>query len=177
MTHRENCTPEVEKQLNIFGTKPGMKVLELGPYTDIYFKKKFVHEREMKYTSIDRFQCNGEGCYIGLMEALPFPANSFDVVFACHAFEHTERPVDTIREAHRVLRPGGLLLFITPPHGEHHIIKADHDHINVATEIQLKRFLMYVGGWKEFEVYTQTEHPEWSLIPQDYNVITWAKKQ
>ncbi len=40
---------------------------------------------------------------------LPFDDGSFDVVFAHQVLQHLARPVDMLREAHRVLRPGGIV--------------------------------------------------------------------
>ncbi len=41
--------------------------------------------------------------------ALPFDADSFDVVYAHQVLQHVARPVDALREMFRVLRPGGLV--------------------------------------------------------------------
>ena len=43
-------------------------------------------------------------------KALPFPAGSFDVVFSNTILHHIPEPIDLLREARRVLRPGGCLL-------------------------------------------------------------------
>lgn len=43
-------------------------------------------------------------------EALPFPDNTFDVVTCLEALEFMENDETVLREAARVLRPGGLLL-------------------------------------------------------------------
>ncbi len=40
---------------------------------------------------------------------LPFDDASFDVVFAHQVLQHVARPLDALREAHRVLRSGGLI--------------------------------------------------------------------
>ncbi len=49
-----------------------------------------------------------------MAEALPFPDASFDLVILDNVLEHvTDRP-GTLREIHRVLRPGGLLYMVTP---------------------------------------------------------------
>lgn len=53
-----------------------------------------------------------------LSDALPFPAEAFDVVFASWLLEHLERPLRTLGQIRRVLRPGGAFVFITP-NGQH----------------------------------------------------------
>lgn len=41
--------------------------------------------------------------------ALPYPDNAFDVVYAHQVLQHVARPVEALREMHRVLRSGGLV--------------------------------------------------------------------
>jgi SAM-dependent methyltransferase len=52
---------------------------------------------------------------LGRAEALPFAADSFDVIMATYTFEHLERPFDVILDCGRVLRPGGRLFISFPP--------------------------------------------------------------
>jgi SAM-dependent methyltransferase len=56
-------------------------------------------------------------------QAMPFASESFDVVTAFDLIEHVERDDLLIAEAHRVLRPGGVMLIAVPAHpfllGEH----------------------------------------------------------
>jgi SAM-dependent methyltransferase len=49
-----------------------------------------------------------------LSETLPWPASSFDAIFSTEGIEHLENRFAFLREAHRVLKPGGILLLTTP---------------------------------------------------------------
>jgi SAM-dependent methyltransferase len=46
--------------------------------------------------------------------SIPYPDNSFDLIFSDNVFEHLDRPELVLKEAVRVLKPGGRLLFKTP---------------------------------------------------------------
>jgi SAM-dependent methyltransferase len=51
----------------------------------------------------------------GTLERLPFADGAFQIVIMKHVLEHTKTPREALREARRVLRPGGGL-FIAVPH-------------------------------------------------------------
>jgi SAM-dependent methyltransferase len=42
---------------------------------------------------------------------LPFPADHFDAVLMVRVFHHLDRPDAALREIHRILKPGGTLVF------------------------------------------------------------------
>jgi 2-polyprenyl-3-methyl-5-hydroxy-6-metoxy-1,4-benzoquinol methylase len=48
------------------------------------------------------------------MHAMPFDANSFDLVLHSDTLEHVENPVHALAECRRVLRPGGILALTVP---------------------------------------------------------------
>lgn len=48
------------------------------------------------------------------VDKLPFVDNSFNIVTCTEVIEHLEHYRETIREMHRVLRPGGTLVLTTP---------------------------------------------------------------
>ena len=50
----------------------------------------------------------------GVGEGLPFTSESFDLIVCLWVLEHLKQPLDTLREVHRVLRPGGHFIFVTP---------------------------------------------------------------
>lgn len=45
---------------------------------------------------------------------LPFAADTFDLIFASWLLEHLPEPDQDFKEVARVLRPGGIFIFITP---------------------------------------------------------------
>ncbi len=58
------------------------------------------------------FDCE---CFDLERDEFPYPDAHFDTVLFCEVIEHlTENPVFTLREIHRVLKPGGSLVISTP---------------------------------------------------------------
>lgn len=63
----------------------------------------------------------GMACVAGFGEGLPFPDGSFDVVYGRAVLHHARDLPELLREVARVLRPGGLALFVR----EHVISRPD----------------------------------------------------
>ncbi len=61
--------------------------------------------------AISRFGLN---IHQGTMEQLNFAEAAYDAVVLRHVIEHVHDPVGLLKECFRVLRPGGLLVVITP---------------------------------------------------------------
>jgi len=51
---------------------------------------------------------------VGTVEKIPMPDQFFDLACMAWVAEHLEHPDEAAQEIHRVLRPGGRLLFLTP---------------------------------------------------------------
>lgn len=53
----------------------------------------------------------------GLDSELPFRDATFDAVYCCEVLEHIYDPRTPVREFHRILRPGGVVVASVPHHG------------------------------------------------------------
>ena len=50
----------------------------------------------------------------GSAEAIPWPENTFDVIFSNNVLEHLPNPLAVLKEVRRTLKPGGIFLAKTP---------------------------------------------------------------
>jgi len=75
--------------------------IELSPYAGALAAAKFGADR----------------VHIGTLETAPFEPASFDVVTLCDFLEHVVEPVATLAGVAALLRPGGILLIMTPDTG------------------------------------------------------------
>jgi predicted SAM-dependent methyltransferase len=73
------------------------------------------------WVNVDLYAREGTDLALDVREDLPFPNNSFEIVYTEHLFEHLEYPRDArhlLQEALRVLKPGGRLSIVIPHFGE-----------------------------------------------------------
>jgi len=52
--------------------------------------------------------------HAGTLKSLAAPANSFEAIIMSHVIEHVHAPGELLRECHRLLKPGGRLIVLTP---------------------------------------------------------------
>lgn len=74
----------------------------------------------------------------------PFEDDAFDVVLARHVLEHLESPLDVLAELHRITRPAGTVVVITPhfssatswadPTHRHHFSSRSFDYLVGGTQ-------------------------------------------
>jgi SAM-dependent methyltransferase len=62
---------------------------------------------------IARDRVPGADFRVGELEALPYDDDSFDVVTGFASFQYAADPVNALREARRVARPGGVVAIVT----------------------------------------------------------------
>lgn len=100
--------------------RPTNYVLEIGAGSGEGNQRHFdLRGKTARYIGIDpdaRVLSNRylDEARVARAESLPFINESFDLVFHAFVAEHFESPLDCNREIARVLKVGGLLLFLTP---------------------------------------------------------------
>ena len=94
----------------------GHRVLDIGCGRG--FIGEYVRARGGRYTGVD-ILASGHGfpLAVGVADALPFAAGSFDAVFCIDAFEHFPWPGRAAAEIRRVLAPGGFVFLSVPNYG------------------------------------------------------------
>ncbi|MFP5305495.1 MAG: ArsR/SmtB family transcription factor [Gammaproteobacteria bacterium] len=82
------------------------------------------------------------------MHALPLAPGAYDHVFLMHALAYTRDPRKVLKEAARLLRPGGrLIIAALAEHGHEETMRA-YDHVNLGIAPETLRKLMIGCGLK-----------------------------
>lgn len=85
-----------------------------GATTESLAKYGHVTGLELEESAVEYARERGRKIIQGSVETLPFESDSFDLVLALDVIEHLQDDLPALRELHRVLRPGGLLLVTVP---------------------------------------------------------------
>ena len=84
-------------------------VLHVSPEN---FLRKIFKEKYKSYISSDLYREDVDHQFD--IQSIPYPDNSFDLVFASHVLEYVKNDRRAIQEIKRVLRPGGLAFLPVP---------------------------------------------------------------
>lgn len=84
------------------------KMLDIGSAYGSWAQKKYGKE------SVVTFDQQGSADVRGDIHHLPFPDQSFDVIFCFEVLEHVKEPWVAVNELHRVLKPSGVVYCSTP---------------------------------------------------------------
>ena len=80
------------------------------------------------------------------MYALPFEAASFDLVTIHHVLHYAEDPAAVLREAARVIRPGGILLAVDFAPHDLVELRREHAHVHLGfADNQMQGWLLAAG--------------------------------
>jgi SAM-dependent methyltransferase len=105
--------------LHALALRPGERLLDVGCGGGLLLREACAlgaeaagvdHSPDMVALARER---SGVDVVHGRAEALPFPAESFEAVSMAVVFQFLAEPLDALREAHRILVPGGRLAIYT----------------------------------------------------------------
>jgi ubiquinone/menaquinone biosynthesis C-methylase UbiE len=92
-------------------------------------------------------------------DALPYPDNTFDVIYNKSFLEHLNNPDIFLREANRVLKPGGLILCLVPDwEANYKIYFDDFTHRTPFSKVALRDIYM-ICDFEKIDVYRFRQLP------------------
>lgn len=111
-------TQTLYKELLEKWIKPGVRVLDIGCGHSTFLEKAYGQSEETYGIDLDEEGLKTNNCIknkvVADAEKLPFEDGFFDLVVSAWVVEHLVRPEKVFAEIHRVLKPGGKVVFLTP---------------------------------------------------------------
>lgn len=114
--------------------KPGMKLLDLGcgDGMDLVYYKKLGAEiygldASEELLEIAKKRLPDENIQLGFFEKIPFQDNFFDIVLSKYAIMTSANMETVFKEIHRVLQPGGVMMYLVTHPFRQYLEKRDKD--------------------------------------------------
>jgi len=131
---KDSCRAFLQIMKNNANTN--LNLLDVGCRDSVL--RSFFASQKYNWTGID-IQTLDNQVVKGDMHNLPFGDQAFNLIFCCHVFEHSDRPLLLLKELGRVTTAGGFVFLSTPAYSEYQIFRCDKTHILVPTMVQMKR--------------------------------------
>lgn len=102
---------------------PPGKVLDVGCATGYFLEVAAERGWDVAGVELSAYSAGlaaakfGERIFNGSLEQAAFPDEAFDLVTLSDLIEHIPQPVSFLHEVRRILKPGGLVLIVTPDLG------------------------------------------------------------
>ncbi len=80
---------------------------------EVYNKTKHIYGIDSDEEAIEK-NTTIKNKIVGFADKMPFADNFFDLIILTWVIEHLNNPHQIFKEAHRVLKPGGKIIFLTP---------------------------------------------------------------
>jgi 2-polyprenyl-3-methyl-5-hydroxy-6-metoxy-1,4-benzoquinol methylase len=166
----ENCKAELR---HILALEPG-RILDVGCGVG-YLLSALPAQWEKHGSELSQFaarQASEHGkIHLGPLEAAGYPTGHFDVVVLYHVIEHMPDPVSALREAYRILKPGGHMIIGTPDFdsacarrfGENFRMLHDETHTSLFSCESLRRLLLDTGLCVESVDFPFFDTPHFTL--------------
>jgi len=151
-----------------------MRMIHFAP--EAFFREMF-SERFGKYETADLFMKGVD--YKADLLSLPFPDESYDVVYASHVLEHIKDDMKAIREINRVLKPNGVAILPVPVVCEKTIEYAvanpsEAGHVRAPG---LDYFEKYRRVFDRVEIYSSASFPEKYQVFVHEDRSVWPTKE
>jgi 2-polyprenyl-3-methyl-5-hydroxy-6-metoxy-1,4-benzoquinol methylase len=89
--------------------------------------------------AITAYSQYGLKIHVGTLNSVEFPQNSFDAIVMHHVIEHLPDTLGMFRECYRILKPGGILVTVTPNVNSwgHEVFKENWLHLDPPRHLYL----------------------------------------
>jgi SAM-dependent methyltransferase len=137
------------------------------------------------WVNLDSVAGDGVDVVADLNGPLPFPDDTFDVIYASHVLEHLPNVLGTMEELWRITKPGGVLQAHVPYVGSdaafedptHCRFFAPHSFSFFSQPVYWRSDYGYRGDWKTQHVYFVVADFLYEELGEEYIMERWQRER